>query len=130
MLVAELFFGRNIRGRGPLSEAEWRAFAAEIVTPELPRRLHGVRRRGAMAQPGDRHGSRASRPRSCSSRAKRTPDLAARLSAVIEAYKTRFRQQSVGIITREFLRRVLTRGCRLMPSPRPGSASGAATATP
>ncbi len=36
MLVAELFFGRNIRGRAPLTEAEWRAFAAEIVTPNFP----------------------------------------------------------------------------------------------
>jgi hypothetical protein len=33
--------------------------------------------------------------------AKRAPDLAGRLQAVIEAYKTRFHQQSVGIITRD-----------------------------
>ena len=33
--------------------------------------------------------------------APRTADLAPRLSAVIEAYKARFRQQSVGIITRD-----------------------------
>ena len=33
--------------------------------------------------------------------ARRTPDLAARLAAVINAYKARFRQQSVGIITRD-----------------------------
>ncbi len=32
---------------------------------------------------------------------KRAPDLAPRLSAVIDAYKTRFRQQSVGVITRD-----------------------------
>ena len=33
--------------------------------------------------------------------APRSPDLGARLSAVIEAYKARFGQQSVGIITRD-----------------------------
>ena len=33
--------------------------------------------------------------------AKRSPDLAARLSTVIDAYKVRFNQQSVGIITRD-----------------------------
>jgi hypothetical protein len=33
--------------------------------------------------------------------AKPTADLAARLSVVIDAYKTRFHQQSVGIITRD-----------------------------
>jgi hypothetical protein len=32
---------------------------------------------------------------------KREPDLARRLSAVIDAYKSRFRQQSVGLITRD-----------------------------
>ena len=32
---------------------------------------------------------------------KRAPDLEPRLSAVIDAYKTRFRQQSVGLITRD-----------------------------
>jgi hypothetical protein len=33
--------------------------------------------------------------------APRTPDLAQRLSAVIDAYKARFHHQSVGIITRD-----------------------------
>jgi len=33
--------------------------------------------------------------------AKREPDLARRLAAVIDAYKTEFHQQSVGIITRD-----------------------------
>jgi hypothetical protein len=36
MLVAELFFGRSLPGRAPLSEAEWRAFAAETITPNFP----------------------------------------------------------------------------------------------
>jgi len=33
--------------------------------------------------------------------AKRTGDLARRLTAVIDAYKTDYRQQSVGLITRD-----------------------------
>jgi hypothetical protein len=33
--------------------------------------------------------------------ARRDPDLARRLAAVIDAYKTEFHQQSVGIITRD-----------------------------
>jgi hypothetical protein len=33
--------------------------------------------------------------------AKREPDLTQRLSSVIDTYKTQFRQQSVGTITRE-----------------------------
>src|SRR5271154_5676036 len=36
MLVAELFFGRNIKGRAPLSDAEWAGFAADVITPNFP----------------------------------------------------------------------------------------------
>ncbi|MBV8777746.1 MAG: DUF3574 domain-containing protein, partial [Alphaproteobacteria bacterium] len=33
--------------------------------------------------------------------ARRAPDLAGRLQAVVDAYKTRFHQKSVGIVTRD-----------------------------
>ena len=36
MLVAELFFGRNIPGRAPVSEAEWADFVARVITPNFP----------------------------------------------------------------------------------------------
>src|SRR5205823_14425463 len=36
MLVAELFFGRNIPGRAPLTDAEWSEFAAQTITPNFP----------------------------------------------------------------------------------------------
>jgi Protein of unknown function (DUF3574) len=36
MLVAELFFGRNIPGRAPVSEAEWADFVAQVITPNFP----------------------------------------------------------------------------------------------
>ena len=53
-----------------------------------------------MAEPGDRGIGRAPRAKILLVAAKRTPDLAPRLTAVIDAYKARFHQQSVGIITR------------------------------
>ena len=53
MLVAELFFGRDIRGRAPLSDAEWADFAARRHA-ELPRWLHRLRWLRPMAQPADR----------------------------------------------------------------------------
>ena len=100
MLVAELFFGRNIAGRGPLSEAEWRAFAAEVVTPNFPDGFTVFDGEGQWRNPAT--GRIAQDPtKFLLIAAKRTPDLAARLSTVIEAYKTRFRQQSVGLITRD-----------------------------
>jgi uncharacterized protein DUF3574 len=53
-----------------------------------------------MAQPTDRANRR--RPyQDPLVAAKREPDLARRLSAVVDAYKTQFHQRSVGIITRD-----------------------------
>jgi hypothetical protein len=100
MLVAELFFGRNIAGRPPLSEAEWRAFAAEIVTPNFPDGFTAFDGEGQWRNPAT--GRIAQDPtKILLVAAKRTPDLAARLTAVIDAYQARYRQQSVGIITRD-----------------------------
>lgn len=99
MLVAELFFGRDIPGRAPLSEAEWRAFAAEIVTPSFPDGFTAFDAEGQWRNPTT--GVIAREPtKMLLVAALPSPDLAPRLSAVIEAYKARFRQQSVGIVTR------------------------------
>lgn len=99
MLVAELFFGRNIRGRAPLTEAEWRAFAAEIITPNFPDGFTVFDGDGQWQNPVTRKITHE-RAKTLLVAAKRTPDLAARLSAVIDAYRARFDQQSVGVITR------------------------------
>jgi hypothetical protein len=100
MLVAELFFGRNIPGREPLSDAEWRGFAAEVVTPNFPDGFTAFDGEGQWRNPGT--GGISRQPtKILLVAAKRTPDLAVRLSAVVEAYKTRFQQQSVGVITRD-----------------------------
>jgi uncharacterized protein DUF3574 len=100
MLVAELFFGRDILGRAPLSEAEWQVFAADTVTPNFPDGFTAFDAEGQWRSPAT--GAVTRQPtKVLLLAAPRTPDLAPRLSAVIEAYRTRFRQQSVGIITRD-----------------------------
>jgi hypothetical protein len=100
MLVAELFFGRTIRDRGVLGEAEWAAFAAEIITPNFPDGFTAFDGEGQWRNPQTgRIGREPSKILLVA--AKRSPDLANRLTAVIEAYKTRFHQQSVGVITRD-----------------------------
>ena len=100
MLVAELFFGRTIPGRGPLTDAEWRAFAAEIVTPSFPDGFTVFDGEGQWQNPATRQVTRQ-RTKILLVAARRTPDLGQRLSAVIDTYKTRFHQQSVGVITRD-----------------------------
>jgi hypothetical protein len=100
MLVAELFFGRNIRGRASLTEAEWRAFAADVVTPNFPDGFTVSDGEGQWQNPAT-HEIAREHTKILLVAAKRAPDLAARLSAVIDAYKVRFHQQSVGVITRD-----------------------------
>ena len=100
MPVAELFFGRNVRGRGPVTEVEWAEFAAQVVTPNFPDGFTAFDGHGQWQNPTTRQISREP-TKILLVAAKRSPDLAARLSTVIDAYKVRFNQQSVGIITRD-----------------------------
>jgi len=100
MLVAELFFSRGIKGREPLSDAEWTEFAAQTITPNFPGGFTVFDGEGQWRNPqtGRIAGNRT---KILLVAAPRTPDLAGRLSAVIDAYKARFHHQSVGIITRD-----------------------------
>jgi hypothetical protein len=100
MLVAELFFGRNIKGRQPLTDAEWAEFAAQTIAPNFPDGFTSFDGEGQWRNPqtGQIAGGRT---KILLVAAKPEPDAARRLSAVIDAYKAQFHQQSVGIITRD-----------------------------
>jgi hypothetical protein len=100
MLVAELFFGRSIKGRAPLTDAEWDAFAADTVTPNFPDGFTVFDGDGQWQNPQTGTIGRE-RTKILLVAAKRAPDLARRLTTVIDAYKTRFHQQSVGLVTRD-----------------------------
>jgi hypothetical protein len=101
MLVAELFFGRDKDGSRNVSDAEWSDFLASVVTPNFPDGLTVFDGYGQWRNPATGVIGRSPRVKIVLVAAKRTPDLGARLAAVIDAYKTRFNQQSVGIITRD-----------------------------
>jgi len=98
MLVAHLFFGRNIPGRGPLTAAEWDDFATRTITPNFPAGFTVIDGEGQWQNLATGRISReptkillVATPRS--------PELASRFAAVIGAYKSRFHQKSVGVIT-------------------------------
>jgi hypothetical protein len=99
-LVAELFFGLGIKGREPLTAAEWADFAARVVTPNFPDGFTVFDGEGQWRNPRTGHIARDP-TKILLVVAKREPDLAHRLAAVIDAYKTRYHQQSVGLITRD-----------------------------
>jgi hypothetical protein len=101
MLVAELFFGRDKNGRRNVSDAGWSDFLASVVTPNFPDGLTVFDGYGQWRNPATGVIGHSPRVKIVLIAAPRTPDLAARLSAVIDAYKTRFHQQSVGVVTRD-----------------------------
>jgi hypothetical protein len=100
MVVAELFFGRAISGRAPLSDAEWTEFAAQTITPNFPDGFTLFDGEGQWRNPLSGQIARE-RTKILLVAAKPAPDVAQRLTAVIAAYKARFHQQSVGVITRD-----------------------------
>jgi hypothetical protein len=100
MLVAEMFFGRNIKGREPLTDGEWVEFAAQTITPNFPDGFTVFDGEGQWRNP--RTGAITRDPtKVLLVAAKRETGVAQRLSAVVDAYKARFGQQSVGIITHD-----------------------------
>jgi hypothetical protein len=93
-MVAELLFGRE-----HVSEKRWRRFLATEITPRFPDGLTVFDARGQWRPPGRKAIARerskivmiAMPPSSGNNR---------RLADIIEAYKARFKQQSVGLIVR------------------------------
>lgn len=95
--TAELFFGRNIGGAPGVSEADFRKFMDEEVTPRFPDGLTVLDGGGQWRGDENRLIREASKvvlivlPKG--------RDAAARVEAVRNAYKSRFRQDSVLLIT-------------------------------
>lgn len=52
--VAEAYFGRDIRGRAPVTDAEWQAFLDDTVTPAFPDGLTTVDGAGQWRGPDAR----------------------------------------------------------------------------
>jgi hypothetical protein len=93
-MVAELLFGRS-----NVSEFNWNRFLDAEITPRFPDGLTVYDARGQWRDPQTK---KISRERSKVVMIAMPPDAGneARLQEIIEAYKTRFKQQSVGLILR------------------------------
>ena len=97
--VAELMFGRNIGNRIGVSEARWSQFVDREITPRFP---NGLTVFNAAGQWRDRASNRIVREPSKIVQIVLPGEVEdiARLNEIAEAYKTRFKQQSVGMIVR------------------------------
>jgi len=99
MDIHELFFGRSVEGRPPVSEGEWESFLAEIVTPRLPGGFTVIDGYGQWRDPAT--GAVGREPTKILIVATPPTDAARRaVGAVRKSYERRFDQQSVGVITR------------------------------
>jgi len=100
MVEVELFFGRDIPGGGRVSDADWADFAATVITPAFP---DGFSASDANGQWRDTESRKIVREPSeiVTIVAPQSPVLASKLAKIARAYRTRFHQQSVGIVTRQ-----------------------------
>jgi hypothetical protein len=99
MLEVELMFGRNIGGRLGVGEIAWSRFLAREVTPRFPAGLTVL---DASGQWRVRERSRLVREPSKLVIIVTADDAASRegIAAIVAAYRQRFHQQSVGVVTR------------------------------
>ena len=96
MRVFTLYFGRSLPHRGPVTEAEWQAFQAEVITPNLPDGYTVLDGTGAWRG--------ADSPRTITEPVKilivaepDRPESFAAVARVRDAYRSAFQQQSVGM---------------------------------
>jgi hypothetical protein len=98
IIVAELFFGRDIRGRGPVSDVEWSGFVARVIAKQFPEGFTVHDGDGEWLDPAS-HNVIRERTKILTVAAAPSADLPARLQIVADSYKRQFHQTSVGVIT-------------------------------
>jgi len=97
MTELKLFFGRDIPGGGFVDDATWRAFSDRVLTPAFPEGFTVYEGLGQWFNPQIRM---VKRERSFV--VDRVGALnAAAVEAVMQAYRTEFKQVSVGRLTTE-----------------------------
>jgi len=99
MQQIELMFGRSIAGHLRVGEAAWSRFLAREITPRFP---DGLTVLDAAGQWRDPVGGRLVREPSkmVILVTADEPPVGERIAAIVAAYKQRFRQRSVGVISR------------------------------
>jgi hypothetical protein len=93
--IAEAYFGRNVKSRAPVTEAEWARFMAEIVTPAFPDGLTVLDGMGQWRNAAGQISREDSKALLLVLPAQDQAAASARLAPVAAAWKARFAQESV-----------------------------------
>lgn len=99
MVEVQLFFGRDIEVRGQVTKNEWADFAATVLTRQFPDGFTVSDGEGQWRDPKTKAAIHE-QSKIVTVVTPQSPALARKLTGVMEAYRTRFHQQSVGIVTR------------------------------
>jgi Protein of unknown function (DUF3574) len=94
----ELMFGRNVRGRSGADNAAWTRFLAREITPRFPDGLTVLDAAGQWRDPATGRLTRE-RSRLVIIVTAAEPPADDRIAGIVSAYKQRFHQKSVGVVT-------------------------------
>ncbi|MCA3364742.1 MAG: DUF3574 domain-containing protein [Roseomonas sp.] len=93
--IAEAYFGRNVKHRAPVTDAEWTRFMAEVVTPIFPDGLTVLDGMGQWRNAAGRISREDSKVLLLVLPGQDQAAAAARLAPVTAAWRARFAQESV-----------------------------------
>ena len=98
MMIVQLFFGQDIAGKGHLPDRAWRRFLGDTVTPRFPDGFTVFDSYGQWRAPG---AGKVGRERSkvVEIATADSPDVRKKIEDIAAAYRMRFHQQSVGVVT-------------------------------
>jgi hypothetical protein len=98
MLLVQLFFGQGINGRRAVTAKEWRSFLGQTVTPRLPNGFTVYDADGQWMDPRTHSVSRE-KTKVMVVAVDDTPEIRMQIEELTAAYRQRFHQQSVGVVT-------------------------------
>ncbi|MCA3361718.1 MAG: DUF3574 domain-containing protein [Roseomonas sp.] len=93
--IAEAYFGRNVKHRAPVTDAEWTRFMAEVVTPIFPDGPTVLDGMGQWRNAAGRISREDSKVLLLVLPGQDQAAAAARLAPVTAAWRARFAQESV-----------------------------------
>ena len=97
-LIVQLFFGQSIKGTGLISHRAWERFVADTITPALPAGFTVTSGYGQYRDPVT--GAIGREPTELLVvAAPDSPALHDRITGIVETFRRRFSQRSVGIVT-------------------------------
>ncbi|MCA3303990.1 MAG: DUF3574 domain-containing protein [Roseomonas sp.] len=99
--IAEAYFGRNVKSRAPVTEAEWARFMAEVVTPAFPDGLTVLDGAGQWRNAAGQISREDSKVLLLVLPGQDQATASARLTPVTAVWKARFAQDSVLTVFRQ-----------------------------